>query len=169
MQPGPSTQTPPVQTWPAPGQVPQSFDLWQPSPITPQYWPPVGVHDTGVQGGPSGVGIAMSTVGFTSAITGASLLIGTSALPPSLPPDPGVALTPAVQPASNAVTARDQREARGPVGMGVRCPLASSTVQAVGARLGFVRILAGLRRGSGQRVCHVNVTRTKQSPDGFGA
>ena len=47
---GPSTQMPPVQVWPAPGHAPQSFDLWQPSPITPQYWPPVGVHDTGVHG-----------------------------------------------------------------------------------------------------------------------
>src|SRR6476469_7238261 len=97
-----------MQVWPAPGHAPQSFDLWQPSPITPQYWSPVGVHDTGVHGAASAVGMPMSTVGFTSAITGASTPTGTSIPPPSLPPGPGVALTPAVQPASSAAAARNQ-------------------------------------------------------------
>ena len=36
VQPGPSTQVPPMHVWPAPAHAPQSFDLWQPSPITPQ-------------------------------------------------------------------------------------------------------------------------------------
>ena len=132
-----------MQVWPAPGHAPQSFDLWQPSPITPQYWPPVGVHDTGVHGAASAVGMPMSTVGFTSAITGASTPTGTSIPPPSLPPGPGVALTPAVQPASSAAAARNQTEARGLVRMASRCPAAFGTVQHRTYLRGITRLFAG--------------------------
>src|SRR4051812_34634141 len=91
--------------WPAPEQAGHSLARWQPSPICPQYWPPGGVQDTGVQTEPSSCVMTMSIDGLTS-MMGASTRCATSGTPPSLPPEPAgwVGLTPAEQPASSART-----------------------------------------------------------------
>src|SRR5262245_10184173 len=97
-----------VQTWPATGQAPQSLARWQPSPIWPQYWPPGGVHETGVQSASTGGVTLMSIDGFESTTPGASTPVATSTAPPSLPPPPGlVGFTPAEQ-APNSAAARPQ-------------------------------------------------------------
>src|SRR5262245_6566174 len=85
MQVGPSTQMWSVHICPAPAQPPQSFEPWQPLPMMPQYWPPAGVHDTGVQAASVGGITTMSMLG-ASTVAGASMPGATSLPPPSGPP-----------------------------------------------------------------------------------
>src|SRR5262245_23167196 len=142
-QVGPSTQMLAVQTWPAPAHIPQSFDLWQPSPIIPQYAPPVGVHETGVHAASLGGITVMSMLGASirtgTSLAGASVPDGTST-PPSWP---GVAavLTPA-QPASSAAATRALD--RGLLPMGAKCPERRSAVH---ARAGSEPRKSASRRG----------------------